>query len=181
MDTVTTLTPLERLTLANQFRMLEKLDLENADEYKKNRDIIVNGYTIQYDEVLTEIDDEMSVEECRYVYDVLNMYRALIRSYEDLKDKKDLTSDNVKFRGFDANEESKQWAFTKHLQEEGMWEETLKGVDVNNHGSISKSRYPKMLKRFEPIWEQLLASHSGNFDLTAEQIKEIIDWKAPGA
>jgi uncharacterized protein YfbU (UPF0304 family) len=177
---VTTLTPLERLMLANQLRILEKLDLENANEYKRNRDIIVNGYTIQYDEVLKEIDDEMSVEECRYVYDVLDLYRALIRSYDELKDKEGLTPGDVKFRGFDGNEETKRWAFTKHVKKEGRWEETLTG-DVNNHGSVSQSKYHKMLKRFEPIWEQMLSSHSGNFSLTADQIKEVIDWKAPEA
>ena len=178
--TTTTLSPLERLMLANQLRILEKLDTENADEYKMHRDIIVHGYTIQYDEVFTEIHDEMSVEECRYVYDVLDLYRVLIRSYEELKDKEGLTDDDVKFEGFDGNNESKRWAFARHLKEEGRWTETLIG-DLNSHSVHTKMLYPKMLERFEPIQQAILDSHSGNWILTADQIKKVINWKAPEA
>ena len=71
------------------------------------------------------IYDEMSVEECRYVYDVLDLYRVLIRSYGELKDKEGLTPDDVKFAGFDGNNETKRWAFARHLKEEGRWTETL--------------------------------------------------------
>jgi len=179
METVTTLSKVERLMLANQLRILEKLDSENADEYRKDRDIIVHGYTIQYEDVFTEIYDEMSVEECRYVYDVLDLYRVLIRSYEELKDKEGLTLDDVKFEGFDGNNESKRWAFAKHLKEEGRWTETLTDAPLNSHSMSTMSLYPRMLKRFEPIEKKILDSHSGRWILTADQIKEVIDWKAP--
>jgi hypothetical protein len=178
METVTTLSPLERLTLANQLRILEKLDTENADEYQRHRDIIEHGYTIQYGEVFTGIYDEMSVEECRYVYDVLDLYRVLIRSFEELKDKEGLTPDDVKFRGFDGNNETKRWAFARHLKEEGRWTETLVG-ELNSHSMSTMRLYPKMLERFEPIQRAILDSHSGNWILTADQIKKVIDWKAP--
>jgi uncharacterized protein len=180
METVTTLSPVERLMLANQLRILEKLDTENADEYQKQRDIIVNGYTIEYGEVFTEIYDEMSVEECRYVYDVLDLYRVLIRSYEELKDKEGLTPDDVRFQGFDGNNETKRWAFARHLKEEGRWTETLTG-DLNSHSTRTMRLYPKMLERFEPIQQAILNSHPGNWILSADQIKKVIDWKAPDA
>jgi uncharacterized protein YfbU (UPF0304 family) len=179
MDTsVTTLTPVERLMLANQLQILEKLDSENAEIYRKDRDIIVHGYTIQYDDVFTEISDEMSVDECRYVYDVLDLYRVLIRSYDELKDKEGLTPYNVKFQGFDGNNESKRLAFAEHLKKQGRWEETLKG-GLNSHSISTLSLYPRMLERFEPIRQQILDSHSGNWIITADQIKKVINWKAP--
>ena len=179
-STVTTLTPVERLMLANQLQILEKLDSKNAEEYQKNRDIIVHGYAVQYDDVFSEIYEEMSVDECRYVYDVLDLYRVLIRSFEDLKDKQGLTADNVKFQGFDGSNESRRLAFAEHLRKESRWTETLVG-ELNSHNVFTKSLYPKMLERFEPISQQILASHSGNWSLTADQIKKVINWKAPEA
>ena len=38
-ETITTLSKVERMTLANQLRILETLDSENAEEYKAYRDI----------------------------------------------------------------------------------------------------------------------------------------------
>jgi hypothetical protein len=35
-------------------------------------------------------------------------------------------------------------------------------------------RYPQMLEKYAPIHEQILASHTGHWILTAEQIREII-------
>jgi uncharacterized protein YfbU (UPF0304 family) len=72
--------------------------------------------------------EEMDVEECKYVYDVLDLHRILIQSYEALTDKKGLTPDDVRFRGFDGNNETKRWAFAEHLQKQGKWKETLVGV-----------------------------------------------------
>jgi hypothetical protein len=138
------------------------------------------GYAIQYEDVFTGIYDEMSVEECRYVYDVLDLYRVLIRSYDELKDKEGLTPDDVKFPGFDLNNESKRYAFAEHLKKEGRWTETLSGY-LNSHSIHTLSLYPEMLKRFEPIKQQILNSHSGNWILTADQIKKVINWKGPHA
>ena len=180
METVTTLSPVERLTLANQLRILEKLDTENADEYQKHRDIIEHGYAIQYDEVFTGIYDEMSVEECRYVYDVLDLYRVLIRSYGELKDKEGLTADDVKFRGFDGNNEDQTMGVCKASERGRPVDRALIG-DLNSHSMSTMSLYPKMLERFEPIRQHILDSHFGNWIITADQIKKVINWKAPEA
>ena len=176
---LTTLSKVERYMIANQLRILEKLDPQNAEDYERDRDIIARGYAIEYEEVFSEIYNEMPVDEGRYVYDVLDLYRVLIRSYESLKDKEGLTIDDVKFQGFDGNNETKRYSFTKHLKEEGRWTETLTNVPLNSHSMSTMSLYPKMLERFEPIQQAILDSHSGNWILTADQIKKVIDWKAP--
>jgi uncharacterized protein YfbU (UPF0304 family) len=174
MDTlITTLTPVERLQLANQFEILEKLNPEQAEIYAARRDIVEHGYSIQYDDVFSDIFDEMPYEECKYVYDVLDMHRVLINSLNALKDKQGLTLDDVKFEGFDGNNESKRHAFAKHLKDEGKWTETLVG-SLNSHSQSTISRYPKMLKKFDKIVETLDKTGPGGWDLTAEQIREII-------
>lgn len=168
----TTLTPVERLQLINQFRILEKLYPENAQDYAESRGIIARGYTIQYEEVFSEVFEEMDIEESKYVYDVLDMYRVLIQSYDALADKKGLTPEDVRFRGFDGNNESKRHAFVEHLKKQGKWAETLTG-GLNSHSMSTMSLYPRMLERYEPINRQILATH-GRWELTAEQIREVI-------
>ena len=170
---LTTLTPAERLQLINQFRILEKLYPEDAEHYAESRGIIAHGYTIQYEEVFNEVYEEMDIEECQYVFDVLDLYRTLTRSFDALTDKKGLTSENVRFQGFDGNNESRRHAFAEHLRKQGKWTETLTGR-LNSHSKITMSLYPRMLAKFEPIQEQILASHTGNWELTAEQIREVI-------
>ena|ERR1700691_5048142 len=168
-----TLTPVERLQLINQFRILEKLYPEHAEDYAASREIIAHGYAIQYEEAFTEVYEEMDVEEGEYVYDVLNLHRTLVQSYEALTDKKGLTLDDIRFRGFDGNNETKRWAFAEHLQKQGKWKETLTG-GLNSHSEMTMHRYPRMLEKFEPIRQQILASLTGNWLLTAEQIREVI-------
>jgi uncharacterized protein YfbU (UPF0304 family) len=174
MDTfITTLTPVERLQLANQFEILEKLYPERAEIYAARRDIVEHGYTIQYGDVFSDIFNEMPFEECEYVYDVLDMHRILINSFNELKDKAGLTLEDVSFKGFDGNNESKRHAFAEHLKKEGRWTETLVG-SLNSHSMSSMTRYPKMLKKFDRIAGGLNKAAVGGWDLTAEQIREII-------
>src|ERR1700688_4654939 len=145
-----TLTPVQRLQLINQFLILEKLYPEHAKDYAERRGIIAHGYTIQYEEVFSEVFEEMDVAECKYVFDVLNLYRTLIQSYDALADKKGLKAEDVRFRGFDGNNETKRWAFAEHLKKQGKWKETLAG-GLDSHTETSVSLYPRMLEKFAPI------------------------------
>jgi uncharacterized protein YfbU (UPF0304 family) len=68
------LTRVERTLLRNQYAILEKLDPENADRYARLRQVVERGYTIFYSEALVD-EGELSAEDCRYVMDVLDMFR----------------------------------------------------------------------------------------------------------
>ena len=179
----TTLTHVERLQLINQFRILEKLDPENAEVYASSRKIIANGYTIQYADVFSEVREETTTAECSYVHNVLSMYSLLIDSFESLTDKEGLTEEDVRFQGFDAIHEGKHYYFAAHLKQEGKWQKLLKG-GLNSHSERPMRLYPRMLANFEPIQQQVLAAHYKSWTpssdpsktgiLTADQIKQII-------
>jgi uncharacterized protein YfbU (UPF0304 family) len=173
---ITSLTPFERLSLMNQLRILKKLDPENAEDYENQIQILHSGYSVLYGEVFQYVFEEMPLDECEYVFDVLDMHRTLINSFEALKDKQGLMADDVRFRGFDGNNESKRWAFAEYLQKTGRWKETLVG-GLNSHSMMTMHRYPEMLKRYEPIKQKIIESHSGNWQLTSEQIKIVIGRK----
>jgi hypothetical protein len=118
----------------------------------------------------------MDIDECRYVFDVLNMHRVLINSFNSLADKEGLAIEDVQFKGFDGNNETKRYRFAEHLKKLGRWQETLGGY-LNSHSQATRTRYPAMLARFQPIQEQIASSpssHTGNGLLTADQIKEVI-------
>lgn len=170
---VTSLTPFERLSLMNQLAIMKKLDPENAEDYENQIRILHSGYSVLYEEVFHNVYEEMPLEECEYVFDVLDMHRTLINSFEALKDKQGLAADDVRFQGFDGNNETKRWAFAEYLQKTGRWKETLVG-GLNSHSMTTMHRYPEMLKRFEPIKQEIINSHSANWKLTAEQIKVVI-------
>ena len=137
----------QRLHLINQFLILEKLYPENADKYAEDRDIIAHGYVCQYEDVLNPAFEEMSMEDGKYVYQVLDMYRILIQAYDALSDKQGLTLEDVTFKGFDGNNESKRHSFAEHLRKQGRWTETLKG-SLNSHSMVTMSLYPRMLAKF---------------------------------
>lgn len=155
----TTLTPVERLQLANQFKILEKLYPEDAEHYAASGEIVEHGYSIEYGDVFSNIFPEMSFGECEYVYDVLDMHRALIGSFNELKEKDGLTLEDVSFKGFDGNNESKCLALAVRLQKEGKWTETLVG-ELNSHSISTIARYPRMLEKFNPVWRSLTRPRS---------------------
>ena len=169
------LTAVERKILVNQFLRLEKLDPDGAEYYAESRDIIEHGYTIFYEEVLQSIYDEMPIEECRYVFDVLDMHRALRNSYDKLADKGGIPEDDIRFRGFDGNNETKRYAFAEHLKKTGKWTETLSG-GLNSHSITTMHRYPKMLEKYNRITEKHKEKDSMASEwwmLSAAEIKEV--------
>lgn len=167
---VDTLSPSERLQLVNQFRILGILDPSNATRYSTNADILAHGYTIEYADVFSEIRDEIDVLTCRYVERVLEMYRALIGSFNALEDKQGLTLDDVRFKGFDANTESKSIAYTEHLKQKGSWPETLTG-DVSRQGQMP---YVPMLVKWEPYRQQIALNYPDSWPMNLDKIREII-------
>jgi uncharacterized protein YfbU (UPF0304 family) len=169
------LSAVERLQLVNQFLILQKLDPDSANIYADDLKIVQHGYAAQYSELFAGIQEEMTNEECEYVHDVLEMHRILLQSYEAVADKQGLILDDIKFRGFDGNNETRRLAYAEHLKNQGRWEEVFTGP-LNSHSIITMSLYPKMLERFNPINESILESGSGfdNGNLSAEQIRQVI-------
>lgn len=173
-----TLTVLERLQLANQFAILEELVDENEkDHYAKCREIMESGYTIMYGEVFQGISDELPQDYCEFVFDVLDMHRDLMTSFEQLKDKESIDPSQVNFRGFDGNNESELMGFLTFLKGQGRWSETLEKCPLNSHFP-TVDRYQAMLRNWKPIRDKYKGDLGTDWhNLTAEEIKQVLDWK----
>ena len=164
---IDSLTLMQRLQLATQYRILEKLE-PNEPVWRKGAEAFEQGYTKFYDDVTLHIEpDEMSIAECDYVYNILGLYSDLKDSYVKLTNKENLSLSHVTFPGFDGNHELKEYFFAKFLKGQGLWKHVL-GDDPNSHHETAP-RYHQMLNRASKFTQQ------ERVNLTAAQIKSIIE------
>ncbi|MGH9631020.1 MAG: YfbU family protein [Bryobacteraceae bacterium] len=143
-----TLTLKERLLLANQCRILAKLYPDEKDHYEEMHQALTSGYALHYGDLVNFFCDEMTADECREVIHIIDMHRALNDAYQRMVDKGQVKPEEIEFRGFDGNEETKYLNYAKFLMEvQGRWKE-LHRDDLNTHWPIL-SRYRKMLEEYE--------------------------------
>lgn len=153
------LTKKERLIIANQLKILEKLYPEEADYYAKNRKALEEGYGLHYSSLTDHFYEEMSKEKCQEVLDILDMYRAITYSYQSLEDKSEINQCWLRFRGFDGNNEGKQCSYTQYfILDLGRFEELKYGnkyPNFNSHAQVL-DKYRRMLavwESFDKKWE----------------------------
>jgi uncharacterized protein len=173
MKSTTTLPEAERLLLSNQFRILAKLDPQHADEYNQQREILERGYTVFYGDIFSSVYAEMPLEECSFVFAVLDMFKNLKYQYGELKDRTGISEDAITFKGWDGNNDSKCLALTEFVKKEGKWKEILSGNhSLNSHGATTRPGYNRMLARYEEIH----AKHDpmSRWAMTKEEIQHII-------
>lgn len=138
----------DRMILVNQFRILEKVDPDNADGYRRAIEILENGYELDYGSIDGLLNREtVSVAVCREVYDILDMYRRLVDSYAKLDDKTGIEEREVKFPGFDGNNEGEHLSYGRFLNSQGKYEESLV---INSH-TLMIHAYRRMITAFEPL------------------------------
>jgi len=131
----------ERLNYYLLLQILRKLSNDTESVYyDKQLEVLKNGYALHYDELFGLIcGDEVSVNECKEVLDILEMYSSIIRSYTKL-DKSKLDYASIAFPGFDGNNENKQLAYANFfLYTLNRYEEirsNLRNGDLNSHESV---------------------------------------------
>src|SRR5262245_16898442 len=150
------LTRAERLVLANQYRILEKLYPEEASYFENSRSVVEQGYELEYAWIAERVYDEaqcLSTEECREVYKILQMHEDLVRSYESLADKTGIDKADILFCGFDGNHEAKWLGYCEHVCEpkgdRPRFTELSRGDHFNSHMPMLDV-YRRMLKVWKP-------------------------------
>ena len=164
------LTKKERLLLINQFLILEKLYPEEAKYHEKNRIALQHGFKLHYNWIFENISDELSEDECRDVLDTLELYRALITSFDNLGDKQGLNETDVKFPGFDGNNEPELLAYTRYfIVDLDRYDELIRGrkyPDFNSHAPMMH-----VYKRRHAFWKSL----NRPYNMSASQIREVLE------
>ena len=138
----------DRLVLANQYRMLIKIDPHERELYEQALQILENGYEREYEGLVSSIyEDTMSDQECDEVYAILDMFRGLHDSYEELGDKEGIETRYLRFSGFDGNNEARYLSYGKYLNSTGRYGES----EVINSHAQSLETYRRMLDEFEQL------------------------------
>lgn len=106
---------LQRLNLINQYSILLDLAILRKDEYmaeqyKQYIKILERGYSGEYYVFLDEISDELSKEDSDLVWDTLQIYSNILNSYKKIRNPK-INEDDIRFDGFDGNNEIQYYAF----------------------------------------------------------------------
>ena len=167
------LTKKERLFLANQYKILEKLYPDEADYYEECRIAIEEGYKLHYDWAAEFIRDELSEKDCREVLNILEMFSTIVSSYRKLEDNTEIDESLICFPGFDGNkeEEVKRMSYVKYFIHTLKRYDELKHPgeypDYNTHWPMLEI-YRKMLKKWNSFGED--KSH-----LAKEQIIELLN------
>lgn len=181
-----TLSMKERLIFANQYEIMSRL---TEDEYEKKqfenlRDIFVSGYSRYYSLATEHFSEEVSDEECKFVIDVLSLYRDLYYTRKRNKEvQNSIEEKEVLFKGFDLNDEIevKYFSFYKFLVEQlGRFEEIKELMnsgeieDYNSHGfGPSMQKLANMVSKRNEIRNE--AGFFRHDELTVEEIKEILN------
>lgn len=170
----------EKLILIMLSEIHEKLGIKNGVEPAFIKEAIYSGntwgLTWQYPGIFDakETRDEVRNEAA----DILDMWTLLEAAYKKLSaaDKKRVKTeaapfgDEVKFRGFDGNNESEYINVSGFLIEQlGRWS-NFKGRDLNSH-MPSLGGYRRTLSAYEPIRKSL---GLGGGSLGADQIVTIL-------
>ena len=127
-------------------------------------------FVILFSKRTGHLQEEMTIGECNEVFKILNMYRALKTSYNNLQDKSGINPEDIKFKGFDGNFEAKYLCYVQFIFESlNLFEELKddsKSLNYDTHFE-TLNRYRKMLK----VWE----NYNKSCTLDKDQIKSIIN------
>jgi uncharacterized protein len=146
------LTPAERVIIANQCRILEKLYPEESDFYARWRNAIESGYQMDYDDGAPWLDSGLPARECQEVWDILKMFDQMMFAYDLLQDKSGIEPYSVQFHGFDGNNECAHLGYADHIINKMDRFQRLKdcGDSLNSHSQVLDT-YRRMLEVWRPM------------------------------
>lgn len=163
----------QRLVLANQYRILERLarlseDGEHeAESFAKYADAVEEGYAAAIESLFEHIFDGLSREDCSLVIMSMAMFDALQRSYDALPDKSGVKEYAVNSFGFDGNHETEYMAYARFVIEKEQRFTRLRNDDNCNSHMPNVARYRAMVETWKDRYDQ-------SYDLNANAINDIL-------
>lgn len=162
----------DRLLLRNQYEILSVLKPNYG--YEKYIEMLEYGYEYEYnfDDIIFE---SMSIDNCKYVYKILNMFDFLQLSFSKLTNPIKIKEDDVIFNGFDANSniEVGYLGYVRFLIEELNKFNFIKKIDYNSHAPMIET-YDRMYSIYEKIGKKLATTPI--IYLTEDELCEICFW-----
>lgn len=134
----------------------------DKEDFAKAREVLINGYVAEYDQVLPSIFPEMPVEMTNSAHDMMEMFQTLLWSYGQLsaEDRSRISEQNMLYlhcTGFDFNDsyELSIFEYLKYVRKDGRWvnvfDDMLEHSDNGNSHSPRLHVYQLMLEKYERI------------------------------
>jgi uncharacterized protein YfbU (UPF0304 family) len=166
----------DRLILYNQYEILKFLnsnDKHMTEQYELNQEILWNGFKHNYSDLVENMDNDIPDHVSEFVWDVLRMYRTLNNSYLKLseEEKKEINVSDIRYQGFDGNEEGKHYSYANFILEKMKHYEEIYDnghVELNSHAN-RVLLYQTMLEEWSNITDNKYQI------LTLKQIRKIIE------
>ena len=122
----------------------------------------VNRLILRDPEAFAVLRPEIPNSRCEELYDILDMFRVLRASYEDLPEdeKAEVDERDISPQGFDYNdmEEGRLAGYVKHLFADKRYEELAEPLRKYSDGGNSHGprleMYRRMLHCFKPLWRK---------------------------
>lgn len=161
-----TLSVVERQILANQFRILSKME-NDPQAYETKIEILENGLTEKYFEIFDLNTEEIPLEICEETTQILHMFRRINTAIEGLShiEKTELELDKLHFEGFDAKRDP-HYHYMQYLINTNEW------LDFNviySGAEYQLSKYRRMLEY------QIFLLDNDHYDLKKENLEHFID------
>lgn len=103
----------DRLLLANQYRILELLDPEQAAKHAGNREIISGALETHYVTLLEDFSNAINLEVACEVMDILSMFTRLHLSHNHLGSESTVEEKGIEFGGFHPQFESDRLSYAQ--------------------------------------------------------------------
>jgi uncharacterized protein len=153
----------ERVSLHNQFKILEILDPTHAEDYQQKQEIVARGYEALYSTINEHVTGEPVHKKLTdEVHEIFDLFRALHTSKKRLGYMP--SSKNTDFIGYDGHHEAEHHSYANFVLDRlGKWEES-RDRPRNSHMSVI-GKYTRMLE----IWHR----NGRAFKLTETEIEQI--------
>lgn len=156
-----------QLALLHRIIQITSDDADEAEYHGARIEILQEGYTAEYTDEFEYYYDELSPEDCRLVWDILEMFRLIDWSLEEhgasmIEELPDRAKYALKFSGFDFNDErERQFAsYARHVIGQDRWVAMAPYFDrereFGNSHALMLDHYTAMLAVFRPIYQSLV-------------------------
>ncbi|AVZ03315.1 hypothetical protein B9Y01_17880 [Acinetobacter baumannii] len=159
------LTDKERLFLANQHEILGHLNKDNSDYHFKLAEQLRDGHEWLYSQSFDNFSENLPDDAAELVLNILQIYEMIQDAYDGLSDKSLISEHQIKFPGFDGNNETEFMGFVDALEKDNRFVDVIQTGNRNSH-SPKVHVYERMIAKWQAFGKP--------YNLTTEQLIEIL-------
>lgn len=159
------LTDKERLFLANQHEILGHLNKDNSDYHFKLAEQLRDGHEWLYSQSFDNFSKNLPDAAAELVLNILQIYEMIQDAYDGLSDKSLISEHQIKFPGFDGNNETEFMGFVDALEKDNRFVDVIQTGNRNSH-SPKVHVYERMIAKWQDFGKP--------YNLTTEQLIEIL-------